>query len=187
MWYDLEPERSSASGVLVLATRLATQDGRTRRRSRNGTPTPFSLSIAFLRNYPLATTFNHFLALSLYLPVVLTSVWVTLKMWGVVCLSNPRKLFKSLPKMLQLQYVWGHQSSKQVGLVQCQQYAQDNRAWGSTPTKEKYIRALLKSREGAAAWVFKVLIVIANPTYKQNTAILSLCPSVHHRRLNLSR
>ena len=56
--------------------------------------------------------------------------------------------------MLQLEYIWDKQSSKHVGLVQCQQLVQDNRPRGSTPTKEKYIRALLKSREGAAAWVF---------------------------------
>ena len=102
------------------------------------------LSCVVMRNKTLSSYRNYMFQ---------TSVWVTFKMWWIVCLSNPRKS-KFLSKMLQLQYVWGKQSSKQVGLVQCQQYAQDNRAWGSTPTKEKYIRALLKSREGAAAWVF---------------------------------
>ena len=38
--------------------------------------------------------------------------------------------------MLQIEYVWGKQSSNHVGLVQCQQLIQDNRVWGSTPTKK---------------------------------------------------
>ena len=48
--------------------------------------------------------------------------------------------------MLQIEYVWGKQSTNHVGLVQCQQFIQDNRVWGSTPTK-KNIRALPVGRQ----------------------------------------